>query len=311
MNKLFSVAALVMAATLFISVINAQKPPTKEELLKQIATLTNTKKPDDAEKAYQLGKECLAKFPNDKDDNLKKVKDCFGKYRINKFYAAVDGNKFANAFTYGHEILADEPNNTEVIVNLAYSGYMASATPEGGKLMDETISMARKGLKLLNEGVLPKSFAPFTSKEETTAYMYFIDGSLMLAKEPKTAVGNIYKAIQINSPVKNTALPYYSIASYYEDIYMKMSADLKSKAAATKLSDAEFKAETDKINGVVDLMMDAYARTVTRAEKEKNPGLAQWKDRLVQIYKFRNKTETGIDGYIISANSSTMPDPGK
>lgn len=310
MKKMTLAAGCLLLAAFFVGQTSAQTK-SKADYVKEIQTLSNTKKPEDTEKAYQLSKECLAKFPNDKDDNLKKLREWVGKYRLNQFYAAVDGNKFANAFAYGHDILADEPNNTEVIVNLAYSGYMASATPDAGKYTDEAVGYTRKGLQLIETGMLPKSFAPFTSKEESMAYMYFIDGSLTLAKEPKLAAGKIYKALQIDSPVKNTSLPYYTIANYYEDIYAKMSTDLKAKASATKLSDAEFKAESDKINAVIDLMMDAYARAVTRAVKEKNPNLAPWKDRLVQVYKFRNKTDTGIDGYIISANSGPMPDPGK
>ena len=141
--------------------------------------------------------------------------------------------------------------------------------------------------------------------------MYFIDGSLSMEKEPTTSVGNIYKATQTGSQIKDDPLGYYLIAMYYEDIYAKLSAELKAKVTAKTISDADIKKDQAKINGVIDLMMDAYARTCKRAEATKHPNYGNWKARLDQVYKFRKGSDAGFAEYMTQTNAAPLPDPTK
>ena len=311
MNRLFSTAVVLMLAVMLVSSASAQKPKSKEESLKEIATLSNTKKPEDMAKAYELSKDFLTRFgkENDKDGNIAKVRDFVNRYRENLFFTAADGKKYADAFAIGKEILAEQPNNVEVLMNLAYAGYNASATPEGKVYVDDAITYARKSTQLVEAGTAPKSFAPFKDKDEAMAFMYFIDGHLSITKDMKAAAGSLYKATQFEASVKNNSLPYYLIATYYEDLYGKMSTDLKAKGKT--LSEADFKAASDKIDKVLDAMMDAYARACKRADAENSPNKAAWKDRLTQVYTFKNKTAAALPEYINYVNTLPMPDPGK
>jgi len=311
MKNLFSAAVLLLLAALFITSASAQKPKSKEETLNEIATLSKTTKPEDMAKAYEVAKDFLVRFgkDKDKDGNIAKVRDFVNGYREDKFFKAIDGKKYADAFTVGKEILAEQPNDVAVMMSLAYAGYNISATPEGKAYLDDAISYARKSTGLVEAGTEPKSYAPFKDKNEAMAFMYFIDGSLTLSKDMKAAAASLYKATQIEASIKNSSLPYYLIATYYEDLYGKMSADLKAKSKT--LSDADFKAESDKVDKVVEAMMDAYARAVKRAEAESSPNKTVWKNRLTQVYTFKNKSAAALPEYINYANTMPMPDPGK
>ena len=98
---------------------------------------------------------------------------------------------------------------------------------------------------------------------------------------------------------------------YYEDIYAKLSTELKAKVAAKTISDAAIKKDQARINGAIDLMMDAYARTCKLAEAAKHPNYSNWKARLDQIYKFRKESDAGIAEYITKINALPLPDPAK
>ncbi len=310
MKTLFSKALIMIVAALLVASAFAQTSRSKDELIKEIATLSNTKKPEDLEKAYQAGKQFLARFGKDTDNTVKKVRDFVQKYQESAFYKAVDASNFAVAFPLGKEILAEKPDFTEVHLNLAYAGYLASGTTGGKVYAEDTIASAKKAAHLLEGGSTPKTFAPYHNKNEALAFMYFIDGSISFDKDKTGSAANIYKATLIESPVKSSSLPYYMIAAFYEDVYKKAAAELKAKEAA-KASEGEIKGLTIRAGQAVDLMMDAYARTVTLAETEKHPNAGAWRGRLTEIYKFKMKTEDGLAGYITAANAKPLPDPGK
>lgn len=297
MRKLFLTVAVVLAAFLYISSAVAQKPPTKEEMLKDLATLSNSKVREETDKAYAIAKDYLARFGKDSDTNTAKVKTYFEAYRLNQFYIRIDGKKYDEAFAIGKEILAEQPENIEVLINLAYAGYASSGTPSGATYANDAVTYSRKSTQLIDAGKTATSFAPFVDKNDAMAYMYFIDGSLSMAKDPATAAGNIYKATQFESQIKTDPAAYYMIATYYEDIYAKLSAEAKK--------------DQTRINAAIDLMMDAYARTCKRGEATKHPNYAAWKARFDQVYKFRKGSDAGLAEYITNTNNSPMPDPSK
>ena len=151
-----SVALLSLVATLFVTDTLAQKQKSKEEYLKEIGTLSNTKKPEDMEKAYQLAKEFVAAYPKENNDNTKKVKDFIKRYRVHAFFVATDGNKVADAFTIGKEVLAEEPEKTEVLFNLAYAGYRDFVTTKTPTYSEDSIAYAQKALQLFEVAAVDK-----------------------------------------------------------------------------------------------------------------------------------------------------------
>jgi hypothetical protein len=304
MKKLFLVAILLtMAFSAF-----AQKPKSKDDLYKEIGTLTATKKPEDMAKAYPLAKEFLEWFG--KDDKDGKVKMFVTRYREHEFLVALDANKYDVAFPLGKEILAEEPDNVEVLLNLGYAGYTAASSGNRA-FVDDSLGYARKTVQLMEAGTLPKTYVPFKDKDEATAFMYFAIGNLSLDKDKKEGVSNIYKAMQYESKIKTNSAAYFLIAAYYEDTYTTLATELKTKADGKKASDAELSALADRVSKTIDLMLDGYARAVKMAEGDKNPDAAQWKQRLAQIYKFVKKTDSGLTEYINQVAATPMPDPAK
>ncbi len=293
----------------------AQKPKSKDEAIKEIAGLLATKKPEATAKAYPLAKDFLVRFAKDnkdgKDKFIPQVKVFVEGYRENAFYASVDDGKFADAFAFGKEILGEHPDDIAVMLNLAHAGYKALGANRDKTYADDTIAFAKKAAQALESGSPAKSYAPFKDKDDATAWMYYIPGFVLIDKDTKESAIYIYKATTFNSTIKDSSLPYYLISAYYEDVYAKVSTDLKTRVAAKTISDAELKTANERVNKSIEMMMDAYARAYTKGETEKNPNAAQWKERLVQIYKFTNKTEEGLKEFVKFAILTPMPDPSK
>ncbi len=310
MKKMLSVAGLFILAALFVTPVLAQKQKSKDELFKEIVSLSNTKKPEDLEKAYQLSKEFLERFPKETNENSQKMRKFVKVYRENSFYKAYDEKKFADAFVIGKQILAEEPDNTAISMNLGYAGYDAILKNNDRSFGEDSIKYARLTLQLLESGKLPASFVPFSNKDETFAWMYYVIGFFSIDKDNKEAAVNFYKSTQYETAIKKTSQPYYIIAYYYEKLYEKMSAELNAKINAKTIDEAQINAEREKINGVLDQMTDAYARAYKFGEVEKNPNAADWKKRLSEVYLFQKKPEATINAYIDYTVTMPLKDPG-
>ncbi len=285
---------------------------SKDDSFKDIAALLSTKKPEDMAKAYPLSKDFLARFgKDDKDENVKRIRIFVSRYREHEFMVALDANKIDVAFPLGKEILAEQPDNVGVLLNMAYAGYTALSGKGDKTYVDDSLGYGKKTIELMEAGTMPKAFAPFKDKEETISFMYFVVGNLMLEKDKKEAAANLYKATLFESQIKTNSAAYYLIAVCYEDLYTKFAADLKAKLDSKKISDADFTAESARVARIIDLMMDAYARAVKLGEADKNPDQPQWKQRLTQVYKFARKSEAGLTEYINQVITTPMPDPGK
>ncbi|MBK7932266.1 MAG: hypothetical protein IPK01_01965 [Acidobacteria bacterium] len=310
MKILFSTAAVMMLTVMFVTSGIAQKELSKDELLKELATLSNSSSTDDKEKAYQTGKEFLTRFGSEKNDNVKKVRKYVENYRTSTFFKAVDGNKFPTAFTLGKEILADEPQNVDILINLTYAGYNAMAAGDKS-FVDDTISSAKKAEELLEAGTSPKSFAPFKDKPEALAWTYYIEGTLVTPRDKKAGAVSIYKATLLESPIKENPLPYNMIALYYEDEYTNLGNAMKAKLGSKPVNEAEVAALEERVKKALDLMLDAYARSSKKADAENAANKDALKSRLAQVYKFVKKTDEGLSEYVSYITKTPLPDPSK
>ncbi|MEK7724481.1 MAG: hypothetical protein AAB336_09055 [Acidobacteriota bacterium] len=305
MKKIFSTVLLLLLTVSITTSVFAQKQKSRDELIKEIAALSNSQTPGDKDKAYELCKEFLSRFAKDKE--AAKVKSFAKNYQKFSFYKASDEGRFADFFAKGKEILTEEPENTEVALNLAYAGYDALLKKNDKSFSQDSIAYAQLTLSLLEKGLIPTNYAPFNTKEDALAWMYFIIGYFSMEKDGKTSAANFYKSTLYESPIKNTSQPYIAIAMYYEDRYEMMSKALNAKVKT--ISDAEFKTETDKINVIIEQMMDAYARAYKMSEKENNPARAEWKNRLAAVYKFYKKTDAGFEPYLTYVVTTAFKDP--
>lgn len=311
---LFLTAALTGSAFAQDSIYPSDKPivqnnKPKDELFGKIAKLTNTKKPEDAEKAYQLGKDFVAKYGKDNDDKSKKIKDFVDKYRLAAFDKKLDEGKTAEAFALGKEILAQEPENSYVTMNLAYGGYDALLKTKDKTFGDESVKYAKQTLSLFEAGKLPKTFQPFKDQTEVTALMYYVIANFALDTNLKEAAQNFYKSVQYEAQFKKNSYPYYVISLYYEKEYEKAAAAYQTKHGSKTTEDSEMKADQAKLEKLIDRMLDAYARAIKLGETEKSPNTDAWKKRFTDIYKFRHQNETGMSEYLGKISVTPLPDP--
>lgn len=308
MKKFINAASVLVLTMIFALSALAQSNGKKAEMFGKIAKLSQTKKPEDQQKAYEMSKDFIAQFGKDDDDQVKKIKDFVEKYKVSMFNKNLDDGKTAEAFALGKEILAQEPENTYIIMNLAYGGYDAFNKRKDKSFSTDAVSYAKQALSLFEAGKLPTTFDPFKSQAEATATMYYIIGSFGVESDPVEAAKNFYKSLQYDSKIKNTSYPYYVIAYSYEKAYEKMAKNYQ-ELMTKNASETELLAEQDKMNLVVDRMLDAYARAIKVAETDNNPGKADWKKRFTDVYKYRKQSDSGMDEYLNSVMSKPLPDP--
>jgi hypothetical protein len=287
----------------------AQDKGKKEENFQKIAKLSNSKKPEEKEKAYVMGKDFIAAYGKDTDDKVTKIKDFVAGYELDKLYNLIDAGKTDDAFLLGKDILEKNPENVEVTLSLAYGGYDALNKRKDDSFGGDTIVFAKQTLSFFEKGKLPKSFFPWKNQADATAWMYAILGNFTQEYEPKEAAIHFYNALKNDSELKSQPALYVSIANYYEGVYQQMATAFKAKHSSKVNEDAEMKADNDKIDIVLDRMIDSFARAVKISETAKTTNSESLKTRLTEIYKFRKKTDAGLNELLNNILSTPMPMP--
>jgi hypothetical protein len=301
--------SIVICLAIFTVAAFAQKAENETELFNKISKLTQTKKADDQEKAFQMSKEYLAKFGKADNEKTKKIKAFVENYQIFALNKKVDEDKTADAFALGKDILSSEPDNSYVTMNLAYAGYQALNKKKDKSFAQESIQFANQTLKLFGENKLPKSFDPFKNQDEATALMYYIVGNFSMESDLKATAQNFYKALQYESQIKKNSHPYYIIAFYFEKEYEKAAKDFTAKHGTKTVEDAELKADKAKLEKLIRRIQDAYARAIKYGEAENNASLADWKKRYNDVYKYLNGSDAGANDFLNNVLNTPLADP--
>jgi hypothetical protein len=293
-----------------------------EESKAALYTDFTTFRTTDAVKANEAARKYLACSPQEDQYTayLKKWAAAYDKEaRKIRFQPLLYGDKkYAEAFALGKEILADDPENLRVIIDLGYSGFhLAAPATKNESFNTDSLTYSRKAIQMIESGKVPESldgknlpWAPFKGKDDTLAYLYHGVGRLLLKTNPTEALTALIKAVQYDTDLKKAPLEYYFIAAAYETgPYPKMSADYEAKFK-DKPESPEQKLALANIEQVIDRMIDAYARAVALAGN--NPTYAankkDWMEALTTWYKYRhNQSETGLNEMIASVLSKPLP----
>lgn len=212
---------------------------------------------------------------------------------------------YVKAFELGKQVLAEEPDNLKVLIDLAYAGY-ASKNPA---LSADSLSYAQKAIQMIESGKTLEAWTPYMSKEDTLGYLYNATGSLNLQKDPGVALKDFIKAAQFNGKISKLPATYATIAQTYEaSAYAKLASDYEAKYKG-KDETPESKLAVENINQIVDRMIDAYARAVALAGNEpaEQANKKLWMEQLTTWYKYRNKSEAGINELIAGILAKPMP----
>ena len=216
--------------------------------------------------------------------------------------------KFVEAFALCKEILAVEPENLKILVDLGANGYLVAPLNNPG-LSADAVTYATKAIQMIDAGKTIDDWAPLASKDVAVAYLNYTIGSLTLQKDPTAALKNLLKAAQFETPLKKSAFTYAYIAGAYETgPYAKLSEAYE--VFKGKDETPESKLALANIHQIVDRMIDGYARAVALAGTDPKFTTQKqvWQDALTGWYKFRNADKTdGMNELIAGILTKPLP----
>jgi LysM repeat protein len=180
----------------------------------------------------------------------------------------------------------------------------------GSTFTAEALTNARKAIQLVESGRAPSEWTPYKGKDDTLAHLYYAIASLNLKTAPDSAIDALLKAAQFDSELKKSASTYFYLAYAYETgPYRTLSTAFQANYAG-KPETPESKAALEKLNVVIDRLIDAYARAVAAAgsDPKTQQAKAAWLASLTSYYKFRHEnSDAGLNEFINAALSKPLP----
>jgi tetratricopeptide (TPR) repeat protein len=216
---------------------------------------------------------------------------------------------YVEAFAVGKQVLVEDPDHLDSLIALGNAGYLAAAA-RNTNFDKEAIGYAKRAIQLLEAGKVPDAWKPYKGKDEALAYLYSTIGVLQLKPSPNEAIEPLIKSAQFESPLKTLPSTFYYLAQAYQTgPYAKLSADFQTRFGG-KPETPESKQALDKLNQVIDVMIDAYARAVALSGND--PQYAQNKGALVTsltaFYKFRHQdSDAGLTEFVAGIMSKPLP----
>ena len=209
----------------------------------------------------------------------------------------------------GAKILADEPDYLRAQIDLGYAGYLAASNKDESHNA-EAIGYARKAIQAIEGGKSPTEWAPFKGKDDTLAYLNYAIGFMTLKSSPEQAIDSLIKATQYQSDIKKTPSTYYFLAVAYESGPYKTLSTAYQTNFANKPETAESKAALEKLNVLMDRIIDAYARAIATAgsDPKTEQSRKEWLAQLTNYYKFRNNgSDAGLTEFIAASLQKPLP----
>lgn len=306
----FVLLAVIAAGSRYQVVLGQETDdPVKIEIYNKFYANRDSNRPV----AYQAARDYLQKYVKDKDQYVDYLQKWIVIYerddRKKQLPGLINEKNFAEAYSVGARILADEPDNLRAQIDLGYAGYLA-ASSKNETYNTEALGYARKAIQALESGKVPTEWAPFKGKDDTLAYLYYAVGYLTLKATPDQAIDALIKAARYESDIKKTASTYYFLAVAYETGPYKTQSAAFQTTYGNKPETPESKAALEKINVVIDRMIDAYARAIATAgnDPKTEQSRAGWQTNLTNYYKFRHEgSDAGLSEFIASVLSKPLP----
>ena len=263
--------------------------------------------------AYQAARDYLQKYNKDKDEYIDYIQKWIAAYESDErkriLPNLINEKKFAEAYSTGAKILAEDPKYLRAQIDLGYAGYLA-ATAKNESFNTVALEYARKAIREIEAGQAPADWAPFKGKDDTLAYLNYAVGFLTLKTSPEQAIDALLKAAQYDSDIKKTASTYYFLAAAYESgPYKTMSAAFQAQYA-NKPETPESKAALEKLNVVIDRIIDAYARAIATAgtDPKTEQSRREWLAQVTNYYKFRHDgSDAGLTDFIATSLQKPLP----
>ena len=263
--------------------------------------------------AYQAARDYLQKYNKDKDqytDYLSKWVMFYERdERKRNLPILINEKKFAEAYSSGAKILADEPTYLRAQIDLGYAGYLA-ASAKNESFNTTALDYARRAISEIEAGKTPNEWAPFKGKDDTLAYLNYAVGYLTLKTSPDQAIDALLKAARYDSDIRKTPSTYYFLAVAYESgPYKTLSAAYQTEFA-NKPETPQSKAALEKVNVVMDRIIDAYARAIAAAgtDAKTDQSRKEWLAQMSNYYKFRHDgSDVGLTEFIAASLQKPLP----
>jgi hypothetical protein len=268
----------------------------------------------DQTKAYDLAKKYLGCPAEPGEESIRN-------YLQNTFVAVIDKARrppkitelvydkrdYPKAFELGRQVLAEDPNNVKVLMDLAYAG---AANAKVDTYSAESLGYAKKAIQLIESGTVPEVWVPYANKEDALGYLNNAVGVLTLQKTPAEALPYLLKAAQLEGKLKKQPFVYGLIGDAYQTgPYDKLFSEYQAKYAG-KDETPESKLALENVNQVIDRMIDAYARAVSLsgADAANAASKKAWMETLTTWYKYRhNQSDAGLTDLIAQVMSKPLP----
>ncbi|MGI9164890.1 MAG: hypothetical protein ACR2G5_00620 [Pyrinomonadaceae bacterium] len=310
MKKLIALIAICMGVSL-PALAQECTPEAKTALYNEF----RLKFKEDTAKANELAKKWLAcpavTGEETQADYMKKFVTLYEKAdRKNQVTDLVFNKKdYAKAFEIGKAVLAEDPDNLKIMLDLAYAGF-ASASENKPTFVADAITYSKNSMQSLEAGKAPEKWEPYSGKEDALAFLNNYIGRLTVQTDPSAALPHLLKVAQHESKLKKLPSTYGIIGAAYETgPYAKLSADYKTMYGG-KDETPESKLALENINQVVDRMIDAYARGVALAgtDPENQASKTTWMESLSTWYKYRNnQSDVGLNEMIAGILAKPLP----
>ena len=272
--------------------------------------------PEQKKIAHETAKEYLAKFGECPTDAEKKVaayiKNWQAKYEAWQIESActnaVDKTP-ARAFELCRPYVAKDPENLRAYLLLSLAGFKTAKTTDK-TIRDQAVQAMRKSLDLIKAG---KTIDPWVfggSKEEAVGTLEFFSASLTMDTAPAEAAAAMLRLAHSSSSYNKDPNTYYYLArSLHNSEVKKQIAEYNAKCSGTT-PPAECEAFNDRIEAVIDRVIDAYARAValSTGKPEHASVTTAAKPHLVELYKKRHgDSDAGLDKYVSEVLSKPLP----
>jgi hypothetical protein len=214
-------------------------------------------------------------------------------------------NKFDEAFTEGASFLAKNPENIQILVNLAIVG-TEQVKQHNAKYLAQSREYGLKAIDLLEADKKPADLdANAWSEYKAMLPQVYQEMAVLslIQQKPAEAQGKLEKAVKLN-PAE--PFNYVLLGSIANDEYQRAADTYKSMPAG--------KAQADmlvKVNQLLDKVIDLYAHAVALSEGK--PAYQQLHDQVLKdltpYYRYRHNSSTDgmqklIDGYKVLDMSS-------
>lgn len=212
---------------------------------------------------------------------------------------------FADAYTLGRELIAEDSTDLVTLITLGYGGFVALESQD--RAHDSiAIASAKRALALMDSGATRPSWAPFASAGETRGWLHFTVGSLSYDADPLEAARHFYRATTVESSLRTAPTLYYALAAAYaKAVYQPLYDAYTANFGGKPVTDDTRRAKA-QIDTVLDRIVEIYAHGLAH-ETAGTPEYAAGRERAESYYKARHGAKaTGFDAVLERAKTSPL-----